>query len=170
MQIAIMGHPTNPNIDTYYLYTPYFMLCVIYYKLYVFVYIIVRFIYCNIAIYLHIYYMVIISGGFMGDIALPNINYESQWQSQKLNKSFQQELERMKQEVYHEGLQVEEEGLTDIIRKKTKLPNHDKDDENLNERNKNDPALLVRIIHKKKHKNICMYYVCVMRYVFILNK
>lgn len=58
----------------------------------------------------------------MGDIALPNIDYESQWQSQKLNKSFQQELERMKQEVYYEGLQVEEEGLTDIVRKKTKLP------------------------------------------------
>jgi tolkin len=44
----------------------------------------------------------------MGDIALPNI---------------QQELERLKQEVYHEGLQVEEEGLTDIVRKKTKQPN-----------------------------------------------
>lgn len=58
----------------------------------------------------------------MGDIALPNINYDTQWQTQKLNKSFQQELERMKQEVYHEGLQVEEEGLTDIVRKKTKLP------------------------------------------------
>lgn len=64
--------------------------------------------------------------GQMGDIALPNINYDTQWhesqQQQRLNKSFQQELERMKQEVYHEGLQVEEEGLTDIVRKKTKLP------------------------------------------------
>lgn len=90
----------------------------------------------------------------MGDIALPNINYESQWQTQKLNKSFQQELERMKQEVYHEGLQVEEEGLTDIIRKKTKLPTHYDGDQAKdttkygtvsaeNERNKNDPALLV---------------------------
>lgn len=58
---------------------------------------------------------------FMSDIAMPNIEYEAQWQSQKLNKSFQQELERMKQEVYYEGLQVEEEGLTDIVRKKTKL-------------------------------------------------
>lgn len=89
----------------------------------------------------------------MGDIALPNINYETQWQTQKLNKSFQQELEKMKQEVYHEGLQVEEEGLTDIIRKKTKLPNSEAMAtatssaaavaEYLNERNKNDPALLV---------------------------
>lgn len=88
----------------------------------------------------------------MGDIAMPNINYETQWQTQKLNKSFQQELEKMKQEVYHEGLQVEEEGLTDIIRKKTKLPNSDAiaiatsssaTAAYLNERNKNDPALLV---------------------------
>lgn len=91
----------------------------------------------------------------MGDIALPNVNYESQWQTQKLNKSFQQELERMKQEVYHEGLQVEEEGLTDIIRKKTKLftdydGGHGEDGTKYgkttadNERHKNDPALLVR--------------------------
>lgn len=56
----------------------------------------------------------------MGDIALPNVNYESQWQAQRFNKSFQQELETLKKEVYSEGLQVEEEGLTDIIRKKTK--------------------------------------------------
>lgn len=40
----------------------------------------------------------------------------------KYNATFQSDLEKLKQEVYHEGLQVEEEGLTDIIRKKTKLP------------------------------------------------
>lgn len=40
----------------------------------------------------------------------------------KFNATFQLDLEKLKQEVYHEGLQVEEEGLTDIIRKKTKLP------------------------------------------------
>lgn len=55
----------------------------------------------------------------MGDIALDNINYETEWQ---LNKTMKQELEKLKQEVYHEGLQVEEEGLTDILRKKTKQP------------------------------------------------
>lgn len=60
------------------------------------------------------------SSGFLGDIALPNVDYETEWQKQRLNKTFQQELEKLKQEVYHEGLQVEEEGLTDIIRKKTK--------------------------------------------------
>lgn len=80
----------------------------------------------------------------MGDIALPNTNYETGWQTEKLNKSFQQELERMKQEVYHEGLQVEEEGLTDIIRKKTKLPNTISD---LNERNRNDAAVIVSLIY-----------------------
>lgn len=79
----------------------------------------------------------------MGDIALPNINYETGWQTEKLNKSFQQELERMKQEVYHEGLQVEEEGLTDIIRKKTKLPNTISD---LNERNRNDAAAVSLVL------------------------
>lgn len=40
----------------------------------------------------------------------------------KFNATFQLDLEKLKQEVYNEGLQVEEEGLTDIIRKKTKLP------------------------------------------------
>lgn len=83
------------------------------------------------------------SDGFMGDIAVTNINYENEWQTQKLNKTFQQELERMKQEVYHEGLQVEEEGLTDIIRKKTKLPHIETPD--LNEASKNDASLLVSI-------------------------
>lgn len=76
----------------------------------------------------------------MGDIALPNINYETDWQRQRLNKTLQQELEQLKQEVYNEGLQVEEEGLTDIIRKKTKLP----DSDNLSsEKNKNNAVLIV---------------------------
>ncbi|XP_053945227.1 uncharacterized protein LOC128854836 [Anastrepha ludens] len=146
------------------------------------------------------------AGGFMGDIALPDINYDDDpvvahtvlipveesrhaanddddgdgksygegseslikqeadekdnawdWQSDaradtptiaekvpatvKINASFQQELEILKQEVYHEGLQVEEEGLTHIIRKKTKLPNSRYDYNNKNERSRNDPAL-----------------------------
>lgn len=85
--------------------------------------------------------MYFILGGFMGDIALPNINYETEWQTQKLNKTFQQELELMKQEVYHEGLQVEEEGLTDIVRKKTKLP--DTDVNHLNDHHKNEATLMV---------------------------
>lgn len=51
----------------------------------------------------------------MGDIALPDVNYESEWQW-KNKKTTQQELEKWKKE----GLQVEEEGLTDILRKKIK--------------------------------------------------
>lgn len=77
----------------------------------------------------------------MGDIALPNINYETEWQSQKLNKTFQQELLKLKQEVYHEGLQVEEEGLTDIIRKKTKQTPINSE-ENVS-KNLNDPILKI---------------------------
>ncbi|CAD7084767.1 unnamed protein product [Hermetia illucens] len=82
------------------------------------------------------------AGGFMGDIALPNVNYEADKEKQipsLPNINFQQDLERLKQEVYNEGLQVEEEGMTDIIRKKTKLPNSNS--ENLNHRNRNDPTL-----------------------------
>lgn len=56
----------------------------------------------------------------MDDVAMPNAEYESQWMAQKFNRSFQEELELLKKEVYNEGLQVEEEGLTEIIRKKTK--------------------------------------------------
>lgn len=61
----------------------------------------------------------------MGDIALPDANYQSEW-SLKSNKSAQQEeLEKLKKEVYLDGLQVEEEGLTDILRKKIKQPLQD---------------------------------------------
>ncbi|XP_049534973.1 tolloid-like protein 2 isoform X2 [Anopheles darlingi] len=60
------------------------------------------------------------SSGFMGDIALPNVNYETEWQRQRLNKSLEQDIVKLKQEVYLEGLQVEEEGMTDMIRKNTK--------------------------------------------------
>uniref|UniRef100_A0A0A1XPB1 Metalloendopeptidase n=1 Tax=Zeugodacus cucurbitae TaxID=28588 RepID=A0A0A1XPB1_ZEUCU len=128
------------------------------------------------------------AGGFMGDIALPDVTYDGepivahtfvipveerqengvdnkssakqdevdendawQWQSDsadtpttsiKFNASFQQELEILKQEVYHEGLQVEEEGLTHIIRKKTKLPSTRFDfKDKKNERISNDPSL-----------------------------
>ncbi|KAH8417139.1 hypothetical protein KR222_004379 [Zaprionus bogoriensis] len=89
------------------------------------------------------------AGGFMGDIALPygdgypivaHTPIDDQHEGEeaqdghaehmhadaplatKYNSTFQLDLEKLKQEVYNEGLQVEEEGLTDIIRKKTKLP------------------------------------------------
>lgn len=50
----------------------------------------------------------------------------------------------MKQEVYNEGLQVEEEGLTDMIRKKTK---HHVEDESAKNVNKNlNEAVIVSFI------------------------
>lgn len=55
---------------------------------------------------------VYVPGGFLGDIALPNIKYETEWRQQKLNKSYLEELEKYRDEVLKEGLQVEEEGLT----------------------------------------------------------
>jgi tolkin protein len=78
----------------------------------------------------------------MGDIALPNVNYETEWQQQKLNKSLQQEMERLKQEVYYEGLQVEEEGLTDIMRKKTKQPVVVEHTTTYDKKKLNDPLLV----------------------------
>lgn len=82
----------------------------------------------------------------MGDIALPDANYQTEWM--KSNKSAQQEeLEKLKKEVYLDGLQVEEEGLTDILRKKIKQPLQDdslkNNDKLLNE------AMIVRLCNNK---------------------
>jgi len=57
----------------------------------------------------------LISGGFLGDIALPNIKYDTEWREQKLNKSYLEELKKYREEILKEGLQVEEEGLTGNI-------------------------------------------------------
>ncbi|KAG8041034.1 hypothetical protein G9C98_002022, partial [Cotesia typhae] len=54
-------------------------------------------------------------GGFVKDIALPNVEYQEEWEKQKLNKSYLEELEKYEDEVLKEGLQVEEEGLTEIL-------------------------------------------------------
>ncbi|CAK1545983.1 unnamed protein product [Leptosia nina] len=62
---------------------------------------------------------------FQGDIAIPNADYykpSNTPPSSKINKSLQEEVERLKKEVLLEGLQVEEEGLPDILRKRTKQP------------------------------------------------
>lgn len=62
----------------------------------------------------------------MGDIAIPDSDFlkpvTKPPPSNKINKSLQEEVERLKKEVLLEGLQVEEEGLTDILRKRTKQP------------------------------------------------
>ncbi|CAH1646948.1 unnamed protein product [Spodoptera littoralis] len=62
---------------------------------------------------------------FQGDIAIPSVDYFKPPTSapvNKINKSLQEEVERLKKEVLLEGLQVEEEGLPDILRKRTKQP------------------------------------------------
>lgn len=59
----------------------------------------------------------------------------------------QKEIEILKQEVYHEGLQVEEEGLTDIMRRKTKLPNNNENDYSID-------TMKVSLLHKNPYKNL----------------
>lgn len=56
------------------------------------------------------------TGHFLGDIALPDVTYSKKT---KEEEDLQAEVEQYKREVL-EGLQIEEEGLTDFIRKKTK--------------------------------------------------
>lgn len=66
-----------------------------------------------------------VTENFQGDIAIPNIDYLKPPQApstSKINKSLQEEVERLKKEVLLEGLQVEEEGLTEMLRKRTKQP------------------------------------------------
>ncbi|XP_043484069.1 tolloid-like protein 2 isoform X1 [Leptopilina heterotoma] len=55
------------------------------------------------------------SGGFLGDIALPNIKYETEWRQQYDNKDYAAELEKYRDEMLNEGLQIEEEGLTKVL-------------------------------------------------------
>jgi len=65
-----------------------------------------------VCVHTYIFCLQLISGGFLGDIALPNIKYDTEWREQKLNKSYLEELEKYREEILKEGLQVEEEGLT----------------------------------------------------------
>ncbi|XP_068631046.1 tolloid-like protein 1 [Battus philenor] len=66
------------------------------------------------------------AGNFQGDIAISDADYfkpiNTAQSTSKINKSLQEEVERLKKEVLLEGLQVEEEGLPDILRKRTKQP------------------------------------------------
>jgi hypothetical protein len=48
----------------------------------------------------------LISGGFLDDIALPNVGLELEWERQKQNKSYLEEVEKYKKEILMEGLQV----------------------------------------------------------------
>jgi hypothetical protein len=48
----------------------------------------------------------VISDGFLDDIALPNVGLELEWERQKHNKSYIEEVEKYKKEILTEGLQV----------------------------------------------------------------
>lgn len=88
------------------------------------------------------------AGGFLGDIALPNIKYETEWRQQKLNKSYLEELEKYREEVLKEGLQVEEEGLTEILQFKNEHDAnneaHREEGESLLSRGKSEPIMVDR--------------------------
>lgn len=58
------------------------------------------------------------SGEFLGDIAIP-VQEQPLPKTKAKVSDFQEEIEKYKQELL-EGLQIEEEGLTDYFRKKTK--------------------------------------------------
>lgn len=68
----------------------------------------------------------LVTENFQGDIAIPDSDFKLKSVApphlSKINKSLQEEVERLKKEVLLEGLQVEEEGLPDIMRKRTKQP------------------------------------------------
>lgn len=88
------------------------------------------------------------AGGFLGDIALPNIKYETEWRQQKLNKSYLEELEKYREEVLKEGLQVEEEGLTEILQFKnehdTNNEAHREEEESMVPQGKPEPIMVDR--------------------------
>lgn len=87
------------------------------------------------------------AGGFLGDIALPNIKYETEWRQQKLNKSFLEELEKYRDEVLKEGLQVEEEGLTEILQFKNgheANEPHQENEEMVASQEKSEPIMVDR--------------------------
>ncbi|XP_050485193.1 bone morphogenetic protein 1-like [Bombus huntii] len=87
------------------------------------------------------------AGGFLGDIALPNIKYETEWRQQKLNKSYLEELEKYRDEVLKEGLQVEEEGLTEILQFKNEHDAneaHQENEEIVASQEKSEPIMVDR--------------------------
>lgn len=88
----------------------------------------------------------LVSGNFQGDIAISDVDYykppNTAPTTSKINKSLQEEVERLKKEVLLEGLQVEEEGLPDILRKRTKQPSQLSQDK---PKKYNDATLLTKV-------------------------
>lgn len=86
------------------------------------------------------------AGGFLGDIAVPLDEGADSTRFLK-DRRFQEEVEKYKQEVL-EGLQIEEEGLTDLFRKKTKQPAP-----TITPRNYNDPFDDLSTVNSLLHKS-----------------
>lgn len=93
-------------------------------------------------------------GGFLGDIALPNVRYEMEWDMQKANKSYIDEIEKYRKEVLHEGLQVEEEGLVGIHRKKLAGTSSSRQNGTLGILKEGQERARNRIISKPKNKTV----------------
>lgn len=93
-------------------------------------------------------------GGFLGDIALPNVRYEMEWDLQKANKSYIDEIEKYRKEVLHEGLQVEEEGLVGIHHKKLAGASSSRQNGTLGILKEGQERARNRIIPKPKNKTV----------------
>lgn len=93
-------------------------------------------------------------GGFLGDIALPNVRYEMEWDLQKANKSYIDEIEKYRKEVLHEGLQVEEEGLVGIHHKKLAGTSSSRQNGTLGILKEGQERARNRIIPKPKNKTV----------------
>lgn len=93
-------------------------------------------------------------GGFLGDIALPNVRYEMEWDLQKANKSYIDEIEKYRKEVLHEGLQVEEEGLVGIHHKKLAGTSSSRQNGTLGILKEGQERARNRIIPKPKNKKV----------------
>lgn len=61
---------------------------------------------------------ILISAEFLGDVALPLVQYESELEKAKKNKSYVEEVEKYKKEILFEGLQIEEEGFENVKKNK----------------------------------------------------
>lgn len=62
--------------------------------------------------------MLFVTAEFLGDVALPMVQYESELEKAKKNKSYVDEVEKYKKEILFEGLQIEEEGFENVKKNK----------------------------------------------------
>lgn len=55
---------------------------------------------------------------FLGDVAVPLVQYETELEKAKKNKTYVEEVEKYKKEILFEGLQIEEEGFESVKKSK----------------------------------------------------